>query len=213
MKRKKGTQVNRKTARRQVRRPSRVKKKREQRRRPTRKTTRRIATPRRTAPQTAKELFARPRSFQEQWKDTTHVVSKVREGASFQRAAEDLDTSAATIVRLAGSALRRLKNGRYVARAQDRLLRVVYVPDDTVAGGMREVATRDSRQATRVSLFWHALHQYQSTGDATGLLAFRGTAVIDAGGKRVPLLTDLARLDRLGEAGVFGFESIYARRR
>jgi len=126
---------------------------------------------------------------------------------------EDADTDARTIVRLAGSALRKLKDGRYVARAQDRLLRVIYVPDDTVPGGMREVATRDSRQATRVSHFWSTLHQYQSTGDATGLLAFRGTVVIDSAGKRVPLLTDLATLDRLGDAGAFSFESIYVSRR
>jgi hypothetical protein len=78
---------------------------------------------------------------------------------------------------------------------------------------MREVATRDSRQATLVSHFWRALHHYQSTGDTTGLRAFRRTAVTDAGGKRVPLLTDLASLDRLGEAGAFSFESIYVSKR
>jgi hypothetical protein len=183
------------------------------RRRVVRKTTRRVGAARRAAPRTAKELFARSQSFQEQWKDTTHVVSKVREGASFQRAVQDVDTSPPTIVRIAGSTLRRLKDGRYVARARDHLLRVVYLPDDSVPGGLREVATRDSQHASLVSLYWRALHHYLSTGDATAVDSLRARFVLDTEGQRVPLLTDLPTLNRLADAGVLSFESIYVRRR
>jgi len=172
-----------------------------------------MGTARRTVPQTAKELFTRSRSFQQQWKDMTHVVSKVRDGVTFERALAGVETSASTIVRLAGSALRRVKDGDYVTRGRDQLLRVVYLPDDSVPGGLREVATRNSEHASRVSVYWRALHDYLSTGDATGVLAFRGTTVADAQGQRVPLLTDLPTLDRLADAGVLSFESIYVSRR
>jgi hypothetical protein len=186
----------------------------ERKRRISRKTPRRArASSRRSEPRSAKAFFARSLSFQAQWKDMTRVVSKLREGLPFHVAVRDVDTNARTIVRLAGSALRRLKDGRYVVRAADRLLRVVYLPDDSVPGGLREVATRDSRQVTRVANYWHAVNRYVSTGEASGLLSFRRKAVMDAEGHRVPLLTDLATLNQLAEAGVLSFESVYVSKR
>jgi hypothetical protein len=104
-----------------------------------------------------------------------------------------------------------LPNGRYAVQPHDRLLRVLNVIDEAVPGGLREVATRDSRQATVISAYWRAVDLYVSKGVATSLPAFEGRMVIDAEGHRIPLVTDRATLERLANAGVLSFESIYAR--
>lgn len=140
------------------------------------------------------------------------VLSKMRKGIPFRRAVDEVDTDARTVLRLAGSTLRKGRGG-YVVQARDRLLRVLYLPDEDRPGGLQEVTTRDSRQATRASNYWHGVHRYLTTGDAIGLAPFRGKTITDAQGKRIRLLTDLAALDRLASAGVLSFESIYARMR
>jgi len=40
---------------------------------------------------------------------------------------------------------------------------------------------------------------------------FDGHTIADTKGRRVPLLTDLDELERLGAAGTLSFESIYAK--
>ncbi len=104
--------------------------------------------------------------------------------------------------------MRKRANGRYKAKASDRLLRVLVVPTREET---REIAVRDSRQASRVAEYWNAVHTYLETGDASALQKFRGKRITDANGRQVPLLTDLDELDRLGSAGVLSFESLYAR--
>jgi hypothetical protein len=106
------------------------------------------------------------------------------------------------------SGLKKRKNGRYVAKAYDHLLRVVVVVSSE---GLREVATRDSRQASKAGKHSAAVHRYLETGDAGALLRLKGKSIIDANGKRVALLTDLEELDELGSAGVLSFESLYAK--
>jgi hypothetical protein len=51
----------------------------------------------------------------------------------------------------------------------------------------------------------------KETGDDSALKDFKSKYIIDAQGKRIPLLTNLDELDRLGSAGVLSFESLYAR--
>ena len=68
----------------------------------------------------------------------------------------------------------------------------------------------DSRQATVVGKYWNAVNLYRDTGNASVLVGFRGTHITDVDGKRVPLMTDLNELDRLGSAGVLSFETLYA---
>jgi hypothetical protein len=70
---------------------------------------------------------------------------------------------------------------------------------------------RDSRQASQVAEYWNAVHRYLETGDDSALRKFRRKRITDAKGTRVPLLTDLDELDRLGSAGVLSFESLYAK--
>ena len=77
--------------------------------------------------------------------------------------------------------------------------------------GRREIGIRDSRQASMLGDYWHAIDLYRDTGDSSKVLTFRGKYVIDADGERFPFLTDLGEIDRLGSAGVLSFESLHAR--
>ena len=114
------------------------------------------------------------------------------------------------VARLGKSALRKRKNGQDAAKPKDKLLRILAVPLAEGMDGKREVATRDSREASILGKFWAAVQKYLQTGDSSALKKLRRKYVIDASGKRIPLLKDLAELDRLGSAGVLSFESLYA---
>ena len=157
---------------------------------------------------TADELFALPESMQELYLLDLEFVRLVREGLSRPKAMKQLKLTRAQVDRFASSAFRKLKNGRYVAKAYDHLLRVVTVISED---GMREVATRDSRQASKAGKHSAAINRYLQTGDALGLAQFQDAYIVDAKGERIPLLTDLEELEEMGSAGVLSFESLYAR--
>ncbi len=130
------------------------------------------------------------------------------EGVSLRQASREFGIDPRTVVRLGRPALRKRPNGRYKARANDRLLRVLVLP---TRGGLREIAVRDSREASQIAEYANAVQRYLQTGDASALRKFRRKRITDATGARVPLLTDLDVLDRLGSAGVLSFESLYAK--
>jgi len=77
--------------------------------------------------------------------------------------------------------------------------------------GTREVALRDSRQASILGRYWDAVQRYLQTGDASAIQKFQGKRITAGNRARIPLLTDLDQLSRLGNAGVLSFESLYAR--
>jgi hypothetical protein len=104
--------------------------------------------------------------------------------------------------------LRKRTNGQYAARASDSLLRVLVIPS---AKGLREVAVKDSRQASDLGKYWDAVQHYIETGDSSRLREFVRKQIEDADGIQIPLMTDVAELDRLGSAGVLSFESLYAK--
>ena len=161
------------------------------------------------APRTAEQFSAKSERFQDRWTRVTHVISKMRaEGVSLRQASREFGVDPRTVVRLGGPALQKRANGRYAAKASDRLLRVLVVP---TRKGLREVAVRDSRQAGRVAEYWNAVQTFLATGDPAALRKFRGKHITDANRKRIPFLTDLKALDRLGNAGVLRFESLYSR--
>jgi hypothetical protein len=135
-------------------------------------------------------------------------VSKMREGRSLRAAAREVGLSPDLLRRLAGRAIRKGTKGRYVVTANDQLLRVLVIPSPD---GTREIAVRDSRVASRVAEYWNAVHRYLGRSDVAALAAFEGVSIRAADGVSVPLLTDRAALDRLANAGVLSFESIYAR--
>jgi hypothetical protein len=161
------------------------------------------------APRTAAEFFARSEEFQENWDLATQVVSKMRANKwSLAVASQELGIDPRVVVQLAGSALRKNTKGRYVARPSDRLLRVLILP---TPDGLREVATSDSQEATKVGDYWNAVYRQLYPGDDGALRKFRNQYVTAQDGERVPLLTDPDQIDLLGSAGVFSFETIYAR--
>jgi hypothetical protein len=77
--------------------------------------------------------------------------------------------------------------------------------------GLREVAVRDSRQATLLAKYWAAIQNYLETGDESALGKIRRKTITNSDGKRVRLIKDFAELDRQGSAGVLSFESLYAK--
>jgi len=160
------------------------------------------------APRTVEEFFAMSARDQERWKNVDQIVTEVRAGASLRQASRKFGLDPRTVRRLAPSAFRKLENGRYAAKASDRLLRVLVIPTPK---GLSEIGVSHSHQATLLGKYWTAVDRYHDTGDASALRKFRGKRITDAKGKRVPLLTDLQELDRLGSAGVLSFESLYAK--
>lgn len=174
-----------------------------QKRRRSLRLRRKIQTP----PQTKKQYFATSRKFQDMWDRIVQAPGLMRSrGLSLSQASEELGLNRHVVVRLARSAFRKRSNGRYVARSVDRLLRVLIVP---TSKGLGEIAVRDSQQASRVGEYWVAVQKYLAKGDASALEKLRGERITDAQGKRIPLLTNLEELDRLGSAGVLNFESLY----
>ncbi|MFZ0334448.1 MAG: hypothetical protein WBE86_11355 [Candidatus Acidiferrales bacterium] len=130
------------------------------------------------------------------------------ERTSLREASREFGLDPRIVTRLGKSALRKRKNGQYVAKRSDKLLRILAIP---TADGVREIAIRDSRQATILGKYWAAVQKYLQTGDASGLKKFHRKRITDASRRRVPLITDQAELDRLGSAGVLSFESLYAK--
>jgi len=160
-------------------------------------------------PRTVAQYFAKPRRQRESLQKTAHVLSAMRrEKVSLRHAAQEQGVSPKTVLRYAGSALRKGPGGTYKVRARDAILRPLVLP---TSNGLAEVATRDSRSASIAGEYWNAVQVFLQTGDDLELRPFRGQYILDAEGKRVLLLTDLDELERLGAAGVLSFESLYAK--
>jgi hypothetical protein len=157
-------------------------------------------------PNTARQYFLLSPRNQETWDSIGHVISKIRAGMTLPKAAREFGLAPKTVISFGRSALRKQKNGRYVAKKIDQLLRVVNV----LTTDRKEIATRDSRQASLVGGHWAAVQKFLQTGDDSALLKFAKKRIVDARRKRYPLLTDLKELERLASAGVLRFESMYA---
>ena len=164
---------------------------------------------RHVAPRSGAEFSAKSKQFQDKWSRVTHVIAKMRtDGISLRQASREYGVDPRAVVLLGHSALRKGSNGRFKVKSSDRMLRILVIP---TPDGPREVAIRDSREATQIAKYSNAVHKYLETGDDSALRKFRRQSVTDANGKGVPLITNLAELDRLGSAGVLSFESLYAR--
>lgn len=82
-----------------------------------------------TGPKTIKQYRAKPQRFQELWDRVVGVVSKMRsEKTSLHGTSKEAGVSPRTVIRLGGSALHKGRNGRYLARASDQLLRMLVIP-------------------------------------------------------------------------------------
>jgi hypothetical protein len=160
-------------------------------------------------PRTADDFFAQADATQETWNRVLRTIAKMRtEGLSLKKAAKEAGVSPRTVAKRAGRAIKKGENGRYVVPKRDSLLRVVQVP---TSDGSRDIALRNSRQASTLAQYWDAVQKYLRTGDATRIEKFRDKQIKDANGNPVELITDLRELNRLGSAGVLSFESLYSR--
>ena len=159
--------------------------------------------------ETVEQFFALPERARQIQIAVANGVSLMRsDNLSASAAARSIGISPNLLRRRGRSALKKLKNGRYVAKAYDHLLRVVVV---ITHGGLLEVGTLDSRHASKAGRHSGAVHKYLETGDASRLAELKDTYITDAAGERIELLTDLEELDHLGSAGVLSFESLYAK--
>lgn len=162
-----------------------------------------------TSPRTAKQYFALPEAKQETWNRAVHAIAKMRsEKISLTKASREFGLNPKTVQARVGSALRKTKSGRYVARPSDKLLRVLVVPGPH---GLTEVAVRGSDVASKIGEYSDAVQRYFRTGDASRLTKFKRLKLLDEKGKKIKLVTDLAELRKLGSAGVLSFESLYRR--
>lgn len=160
------------------------------------------------SPRTA-QFFGRPQRQRESLLKTAHVLTTMRrEEISLRRAAREHGVSPKTVQHYAGAALRKTAKGTYKVRARDTMLRPLVLP---TSGGLAEVVTRDSRSTSMAAEYSNAVQVFLQTGDDTELQRFRDQVIADADGNRIPLLTDLDELERLGAAGVLSFESLYAK--
>ena len=160
-------------------------------------------------PRTVAQYHAMPEKSKDTMERVVKALSKLRsEKASLKKASLEAGVSPKTVKRWAGSALEKGSSGRYTPKRSDQLLRILKVPD---AKGTREIAVRGSRQATLLAEYWNAVHKFLASGDTSDLRKFRGKSVKDADGREIPLLSDRAELNRLGNASVISFESLYVR--
>jgi hypothetical protein len=134
------------------------------------------------------------------------VVGKMRsEKLSLKKASGEFGVKPETVKRWAGLALEK-RNGRFVARKSDRLLRAMKIP---TPDGVREIIVRGSRQASLLGSYWAGVHKFLRRGGDSYLSVFKGRSVKDANGIEFELVTDPKTIRSLGYAGVIRFESIY----
>lgn len=162
-----------------------------------------------SSPRTLAQYNALPEKVQEAVNKMQQVVTLLRSGrVSLKSAAREIKIDPETVKRLAGSAMRKAPNGRYVARPGDQLLRILKVPTPE---GIREIGVRGSKQASTLGKYSAALQAYLRTGNSSELKSFFGKTIRDDSGNVIPLMTDLAELKRQAAAGLLSFESLYSR--
>ncbi len=125
------------------------------------------------------------------------AVDSMREGRSLQFATQGAATTPGTVRKYTGRTLYKTPTGEWRARSSDRLPRVMrtLAPEGEV-----RVLVTDSRQASLLSRYGHAVNQWR-LGERPSFDRFRGQTVMTVDGKRVPLVTDEITLRRLSDAG------------
>lgn len=165
---------------------------------------------RHSAPRTAADFFSRPKLFQERWRRGLRVVSLMRnKNLTLAEASAESEVESRFVRDWMSSALRKNANGRFTAKPRDRLLRILRLPS-AKGPSLIEVATRDSREAALNSRYWRLVAGFSRTGDETVFSRLRRKTMLDAYGRRVPLVFDPDVLQLLGDAGSLNFEMIYA---
>jgi hypothetical protein len=135
------------------------------------------------------------------------ALRRMRHGESLTVAARAEHISPDTVQRYVGSAFVREPSGRYRAKPWDRLARrMVFLGID----GKRIVEPANSREASKLAAYWHAVTHYAMTGDATLLWRFHGQKLRTANKTQLPFVTSMQDIDLLARAGDLSFEYLYA---
>ena len=132
------------------------------------------------------------------------AISHIRGGKSLTRAARLSHTSASTVLKYAGGALKKADRV-YVAEPFDTLPRRVML---LTPSGKTIGTVSGSRASSRVATYMSAVEHYLRMGDASRLRVFAGKG-FRADGKRMPFVTDLSTLRRLHYAGEISYEDFY----
>ena len=162
-------------------------------------------------PRTRADFYKLSEAAQDKYTDALHAVAKMRSSRnlSLRQAARAAGIDAKVVTRLVGPALHKDKRGRWTATTRDRLLRVLNIPS---ARGTRDIAVTDSRTASHIGSYMDAIRKFIDTGgDPSVLKPFRKLRLLDANGRRISLLTNRRALERLGQAGMLSFETMYVR--
>jgi hypothetical protein len=132
----------------------------------------------------------------------------MRHGKSLYQAAREQHIAPDTVRRYVGSALVRDTGGRYRAKASDRLYRRMTFLDER---GQLSVEVASSREATKLSQYWDAVHHYLSspTGDDRPLRRFAQMRLRVRDKSVGRFVTNLDVLDQLALAGEVSFEDLY----
>src|SRR5208283_5260959 len=92
-------------------------------------------------PRTAEQYFAMSRYAQDVWDRVVQVPGIMRtQGVTLATASKQVGVSPKLVANLAKSAFKQKQNGRYIAKASDRLLRILVIPTKT---GLQEIAVND----------------------------------------------------------------------
>jgi hypothetical protein len=138
------------------------------------------------------------------------LVHMRREHLSLAAAGRLEHIKPATVLRYVGSAIHHDKSGgRYHATKGDRFRRDIQLPTAT---GPIIVPVYGSKNAENISKYLNAVALYLRTGDQTKLRPFKGKT-IQAGKRRIKLVTDPDELSLLADADALHLDQLYASRK
>ena len=124
---------------------------------------------------------------------------------SLTAAAREAHTTLETVKKYAGTALSK-EGAQYEASEWDRIVRRMrfYTPRGKIA-----LDVKDSRSASRIGRYMHAVDRYLKTGDTELLRPFRGKTVV-VNGFANEFVTAPETLEQLANIGEVQFEHLYA---
>jgi len=133
------------------------------------------------------------------------ALAAMRHGKSLTRAARAAHTTASTVKKYSGAALKRGKDGHYAARSDQLVRHIRFLTPEGIVG----LPVRGTASASRIGRYWTAVDHFLRTGETNRLAEFRGRAV-RVGKAAHAFVTDPRTLQRLAYAGEVSFEDLYA---
>jgi len=149
----------------------------------------------------SKELFQH-----EAYRTSLEVLRQMRHGKSLYQASRAHHIAPDTVRRYVGTALTRQPDGRYRAKASDRLYRPMWLLTEQ---GKVAVDVANSREASKLADYMSAVNVYLRTGNTRPLRHFERLRLRLRDKSVRRFVTDPEVLDRLALAGELSFEDLY----